>query len=147
VAEVSERVRQLSDTQILLAFREALVALYPILQRLDCISDDSQPYDPFDRVAESLWKELVLESFRWKYGLEAPPLLPPYGFSGGSPGLDGYVEVSSRSAEPCRFIQFVGDRTLGLEPFNSVQGVSLHGVHKSVRVDEQVSFSWTQRLK
>ena len=144
MAEVSEKVSQLTDTQILLAFHEALVALYPTLQRLECISDDTQPYDPFDRIAEALWSELVLESLRWKYGLESPPQLPTYGFSGVPPEPDGYIEVRCASSEPFRFIQFLGDRDLGLEPFNSVRGVSLHGLPKSVRLDNQVSFAWAR---
>ena len=144
MAEVSEKISQLSDTQILQSFREALVALYPILQRLDCISDDTQPYDPFDRVAEPLWKELVLESLRWKYALASPPRLPPYGFAGVAPGPDGYIEVRSSSSAPFRFIQFLGDRKLGLEPFNSVHGVSATGEPTSVQFDDRVSFAWAR---
>jgi hypothetical protein len=141
VAEVSEKLSHISDSEILRSFREALVVLYPILQRLDCISDDTQPYDPFDRVAQTLWNELVLASLQWKYGLESEPRLPPYGFFGLGTGGDGFIEVRSSASPPFRFIQFLGDRSLGVEPFNAVQGVSSAGATMSIRMSDDVSFA------
>jgi hypothetical protein len=141
---VSEKVARLSETEILGAFQSALVAVLPILQRLDCISDDSQPYDPFDKIAERLWDVLVLESLRWKYGLDGAPQLPPYGFSGVPAGRDGYLEVRAGSLPPFRFIRFRGNRQFGENPFNSVEGVSASGSSISAPFDDQMSFSWVK---
>jgi hypothetical protein len=54
-----DKLASLTDTQILREFQVALVAIYPVLQRLDCLSDDTQPYDDFDSVTERLWDVLV----------------------------------------------------------------------------------------
>jgi len=142
VAEVSEKLSQLTETEIVTSFREALVTLFPILQRLDCISDDTQPYDPFDAVAEALWNVLVVESLRWKHGLDAAPQLPRYGFWDSTPGPAGYIEVRSSWAEPFRLIEFLGDRELGPEPFNSVRGVSATSQVQRVPFDGEISFGW-----
>lgn len=72
MGEVSEKVARLSETELLTEFRTALVALYPILRRLDCLEDDTQPYDDFDKLAKCLWDVLIRNSLPWKYGL---PLL------------------------------------------------------------------------
>ena len=144
MAEVSEKVARLSDTEILGSFRDALVGLLPILKRLDCISDDSQPYDPFDRVAERLWDVLVLGSLKWKHGLDHTPQLPPYGFVGVPAGRDGYLEVRAPSIPPFRFVQFLGNRQFGAAAFNSVEGMNNAGASVSVPFDNRVSFSWVR---
>jgi hypothetical protein len=142
MGEVSEKVARLSDTEILSAFREALVALYPILQRLDCITDDTQPYDPFDKIAEALWEVLVLDSLQWKHGMDQRPQLPPYGFHEEPIGPDGFIEVRAPSEVPFRFISFLGNREFGGQPFNSVEGVTPFGIPVTVAFDDRVSFSW-----
>jgi hypothetical protein len=65
MGERSENLQHLSETEIVSAFRDALVALFPILQALDCIEDDTSLYDPFDHVVDALWSELVLNSLQW----------------------------------------------------------------------------------
>ena len=144
MAEVSEKVARLSDSEIISAFRDALIAVYPILQRLDAMSDDTQPYDPFDEIAESLWNVLVLQSLQWKHGLESAPQLPPYGFHDVAAGTDGFIEVRAPQMAPFRFIQFLGNRELGSEPFNCVEGVTPFGLPASVAFSDQVSFSWVK---
>ena len=118
------------------------MALYPILRRLGAISDDTQPYDPFDKIAESLWDVLVLESLQWKHGLESAPQLPRYGFHGVPAGADGYLEVRAPSITAFRFVQFLGNREFGDQPFNSVEGLTQSGAPVSVPFGDQVSFSW-----
>lgn len=119
MGEVNERVARLSETELLAEFRTALVALYPILRRLDCIEDDTQPYDDFESVAECLWDVLVRNSLRWKYGLESPPDIGRYGF--GKPRADGFIEITSTgSDERACFVEFLGCREFGTEPFNGV---------------------------
>jgi hypothetical protein len=88
---VSQKVAALSETDLVREFRKALVALYPILRRLDCLEDDTQPYDDYDAVAEALWHVVVERSLMWKYGLDAPPRLPPYGFHCWQRPTDGYT--------------------------------------------------------
>src|SRR5258706_7214335 len=93
MAEQSEKLQNVSESDIVARFRDALVALLPIMQALDCVEDDTSLYDPFDRVAAALWSELVLNSFQWKYGLEQAPSLPAYGFFGVARARDGAVQV------------------------------------------------------
>jgi hypothetical protein len=136
VGEISDKVAGLSDTQFLAEFRHALVALYPILLRLDCLEDDTQPYDDFEAVAEGLWGVLVLRSLAWKYGLDRPPDLGRYGFEESGP--DGFIEVRSPElAAAGRFVEFVGCRAFGAEPFNAVAAVNTGG---------RVLLPWEKRL-
>lgn len=81
MGEQSEKLQSVSETEIVLAFRRALVTLLPILQQLDFVVGDTFLYDSFERVAEGLWGELVLDSLRWKYGLDESLKLPRYGGS------------------------------------------------------------------
>jgi len=141
MGESSELLQQVSETQILRAFQRALVALYPILRELDCISDDTQPYDPFDRVADALWDELVLKSLQWKYGLDAQPQLPPYGYSRVPPGTDGYIRVDSPEISNLQFVGFIGDRSFGSEPFNAIAVSGSNGI-SPIPFGERVSFQW-----
>jgi hypothetical protein len=130
MGEVSERVARLSETDLLAELRNALVALYPILLRLDCLENDTQPYDDFDSIAEVLWGVLVRGSLAWKYGLDVPPDLGRYGF--GIAGADGYLEVSGPEGTG-RFVQFIGHRPFGPEPFNAVS---------AERSDERFLLAW-----
>ena len=141
MVEISKKLQQLSDTEIVMQFRASLVALLPILQRLDCVEDDTSLYDPFDRVAEALWDELVLESLRWKYGYKRRPILPRYGFTSSAPGADGYIQVQSGARE-LQFIGFIGDRIFGETPFNAVEATGPTGNIERVAADSQVSFHW-----
>jgi hypothetical protein len=141
MAEISEKLQRLPDTEILMRFREALVALLPILQELDCVGDDTSLYDPFDRIAESLWNELVLESLRWKYGVESKPVLPRYGFTGSVPEADGYIQVQTGERE-LQFVGFIGDRKFGEARFNAVQATSSSGSSERIALSPDITFHW-----
>jgi hypothetical protein len=130
MGEVSERLALLSERDLLAELRNALVALYPVLLRLDCLEDDTQPYDDFERIAEALWDVLLCGSLAWKYGLDVPPDVGRYGFEGT--GADGFIEVSG-SQGAGQFVEFVGDRGLGPEPFNAVS---------AARGSERILFAW-----
>ncbi len=143
MGEVSRKVERFSDTEFVAEFHNALGVLYPTLQRLDCLEDDTQPYDDFDSVAECLWEVLVQRSLMWKYGLDAIPQLPRYGFNTQDIGPDGYIQV--RTASPpkeFRFVQFIGNRRFGPEPFNAVEGIDGSGNKILIKFDERVSFVW-----
>ena len=141
MAEISDKLQHLTDTDIALEFRQSLIALLPILQRLDCVEDDTSHYDPFDRVAEVLWDELVLESFKWKYGLESKPNFPRYGYSGLAPQAHGYLQIRSEGRN-LQFICFVGKRELGPEMFNAVLAADSTGRTLHVPVSSVDSFHW-----
>lgn len=125
MTEVDPVSARLSDSEIVRNFRAALVAAYPFLRAVNALEDDTEPYDDYDDVAEALWTSLVVSTFRWKYGLSASPVLPPYGFS-GFPKASTFVQV--RSAEiACRFVSFLGDRSYGPELFNAVSAECADG--------------------
>ncbi len=134
----------MTDTDVLRSFREALVAIYPVLQRLHCLEDDSQPYDNFDSVAEVLWEVVVLNTFLWRDGLSGLPQLPPYGFFQVPPGADGYIAVHAPGLAPFRFIQFIGDRSFGPEAFNAINGVTPEGTTVACPFSPTVQFSWSR---
>jgi hypothetical protein len=134
----------MTDSDVLRSFRDALVAVYPVLQRLHCLEDDSQPYDDFDSVAEVLWEVLVLNTFRWRDGLPGLPQLPPYGFFQVPVGADGYIAVHAPGLAPFRFIQFIGDRSFGLGVFNAINGVDPEGTKVACPFSPEVRFSWAR---
>ena len=142
MGETSETLQAVSETEIVQSFQAALSVLYPILLKLDCIEDDTQLYDPFDKIAEVLWDELVLQSLKWKYGLNEKPRLPPYGFSGMQPCLDGYIRVRTAKADHLRLICFIGDRAYGESPFNAVAVAGSTGEQTTIALAEVSSFHW-----
>jgi hypothetical protein len=145
MGEVDEQVAKLSDTEIVLEFRNALVALYPILQRLACLENDEQPYDDFDSIAEHLWQVLVARSLMWKYGLENIPKIQHYGFRENKEKLNGYIEVESNlSGEKWRFTEFIGDREFGLEVFNVALGMNAKGEIKVCGLWSDLSFVYVR---
>ncbi len=128
MGETDEQILQLSDTEIVIEFHNALIALYPILQRLFCLEDDTQPYDDFDSIAEKLWEVIVARSLMWKYNLSVIPKIQPYGFVEYKEKLNGYIEVTSpKTDKTWRFLQFIGNRKFGDEIFNVVEGVNEKG--------------------
>ena len=141
MTEISEKLQRLTDTEILMKFREGLVALLPILQQLDCVEDDTSLYDPFDRIAECLWNELVLESLRWKYGLDSKPDLPRYGFTGSVPAADGCIQVQADHRE-LQFVGFIGEREFGEAPFNAVQATTPTGDSERIAISPHMTFHW-----
>ncbi len=98
--EVSKKLETKSVTEIVLAFRQALISLYPMLVDLDILADDTQPYDDFDQVAEKLWEVLVVGSLKWKFGIESDAILPPYGFQGHG-GASSRIVVYSSGPQRC----------------------------------------------
>lgn len=142
MSEASKRLDGLSESKIMLAFPPALVALVPTMRELDILEDDAQPYDDFDALAEGLWIVLVARSLAWKHGLDAPPQLPRYGFAEQGSG-NGHIEA--RWPTGCgRFIQFIGDRTLGGAPFNAVDVLLPDGRRSHIAVEAEVAFHWVQ---
>ena len=143
--EVDEQVAKLSDTEIVLEFRNALVALYPILRKLACLENDTQPYDDFDAVAENLWQVLVARSLMWKNSLDDIPKIQPYGFREAKEKLNGYIEVESKvSDKKWRFIEFVGDRDFGTEVFNVVYGLNAKGEVELCGLWSDLSFNYVR---
>jgi hypothetical protein len=140
--EISEKLTSLSVTDIILSFRDALVCLYPILIKLDCLSDDTQFYDDFDEVAEKLWNVLVVSSLKWKFGLDLNPTLPTYGFSGFPDSPNKIIISNPNPISGCRFIQFVGNREFGNELFNAVDIESLDGKVNQVKLTSDIQFDW-----
>jgi hypothetical protein len=138
-----EKHGSLTETQILREFRAALVAVYPVLQRLDCLADDTQSYDDFDSVAECLWDVIVCRTLKARYGLSKPPRLTRYGFD--TPiGEDGFIEVipATRRAQAFRFVECIGDRKFGPESFNAVRGVLPDRSPVSIAFSPDIEFRW-----
>ena len=139
MGETSSRVKALSDTEIILTFRDALVALSPVLSKLDLI-ESSSGYDDFDELAESLWEILVVRSLMWKYGLDSPPSLPRYGFT--ELGADGHIQVTSRHGTG-RFVEFVNLEGVDTSPFSVAVVLLPSGSRRDLAVDESVEFTWS----
>lgn len=142
MTERSEKLEQVSETEIVSQFRDALVALLPIMQVLDCVEDDTSLYDPFDRVADALWSELVLNSLQWKYGLEQAPSLPPYGFTGAARAPDGEIVVFVGLENRGRLVEFRGDRAFGTASFNAVVVERREGACTRVPVSDVTEYRW-----
>ena len=142
MGETSETLQTVSETEIVQSFQAALSALYPILLKLDCIEDDTQLWDPFDKIAEVLWDELVLHSLKWKYGLDEKPRLPRYGFSGVQPGQDGYIRVRTAQTDHLRLVRFIGCRAHGTSLFNAVDVAEPTRAQTSIALAEVISFHW-----
>lgn len=145
MAERSEKLQQVSETEILRRFRESLVLLLPIMQSLDCVDDDMSPYDPFDRVADALWSEFVVNSFQWKYGLEQAPRLPAYGCVAVEPAVDGEIQVFLGPENRGRFVSFRGNRAFGAEPFNAVTSEHSNGSLVETPASALTEYRWVRR--
>jgi len=143
--ETSKKLAALSDTDLVRAFREALLKLYPLMLRLDCLEDDSQPYDDFEEVAECLWRVVVCSSIGWREGVENRIQLSRHGWN--EVGPDGFMGVSGgglpRSA---RFVGLIGDRRFGSETFNAVQCVTDSGDMLSIAWSPSLTFRWVRSV-
>lgn len=62
--ERDEELEHLDDSEILLNFRNALVVLWPSLIKINLLGDDE-----WDALVDQLWQSLVVNTFKWKYGL------------------------------------------------------------------------------
>jgi hypothetical protein len=137
------KLELMPENDILFEFRNSLVALYPILIKLECIENDAQPYDDFDEIAESLWKVLVCKSLAWKYSLDTIPEIGKYGYD--EIGADGSIEIlDTRTNENMRFIEFVGCSDFGLEPFNAVSCVNKNGNRVKIEFSSDFQFRWNR---
>jgi hypothetical protein len=137
------KLELMPENDILFEFRNSLVALYPILIKLECIENDTQPYDNFDEIAESLWKVLVCKSFAWKYSLDIIPEIGKYGYD--EIGANGSLEImDARTNENMRFIEFVGCRDFGIEPFNAVSCVNKNGNRVKIEFSSDLQFKWNR---
>ena len=63
-SEIDLRLRELSDTEILLTFSRALGALYPHMKTVY-----AHCYEPYDDVVEALFHSLVFSTLSGKYGV------------------------------------------------------------------------------
>jgi hypothetical protein len=141
--EISDKLKLLSENEILIEFRNSLLTLFPILFKLDCIESDIQPYDDFDKVAENLWEILVCRSFAWKYGLSDIPEIGKYGFD--EIGKDGFIEITDiNTSEKMRFVEFVGCRDYGNDLFNAVNCIDQYGKRNTVPFNSNLIFKWSK---
>ena len=139
MSEREANLAALTDTDLVREFRNALIAVYPILRRIACLEDDTQPYDDFDIVAESLWDVIVVRSLVWRDGLEDTPPSTAYGFVDSPSPEESFFLVSGPRVSG-RFIEFVGDREFGTEPFNAVRVATDEGT-VLVPFSDELSFT------
>ncbi|WP_341284873.1 hypothetical protein [Priestia megaterium] len=66
--EVDDSLSELTDTDILLNFQQAITGLYPHL-----ISIHAHAYDAWDDIVIPLFYEMVYKTFTYKYGIEIEP--------------------------------------------------------------------------
>jgi hypothetical protein len=80
----------------------------------------------------------------WRYGLSELPRLPRYGFFDTPIGEDGFFEVvpSIGTTQPFRFVEFIGDRRFGSEPFNAVRGMLPDRSPVGVAFSPEIEFRW-----
>ncbi len=78
MSETSRKLQAISTTEIVQEFRRALVSLYPSLEKLDLMAEGSG-YDESEEIEEKLWDILVVQSLKWRHGLDSAPNLPQYG--------------------------------------------------------------------
>src|SRR4051812_54661 len=107
--EIDPRIAALTDTEVVLEFRNALIALLPTCQRLQLLVSDDQPYDHFDELAQYLWRALVVDTFHWKYGVLFE--MSAYG-SLEQPNVPPFLDALVGGAR-FAFAEFGGNRTFG----------------------------------
>ncbi|MCQ9285173.1 hypothetical protein NQ129_25740 [Priestia aryabhattai] len=66
--EVDDALSELTDTDILLNFQQAITSLYPPL-----IPIHAHAYDAWDDIVIPLFYEMVYNTFTYKYGIEIEP--------------------------------------------------------------------------
>jgi hypothetical protein len=138
---MKKSITQFEDKDILVGFRNALISLLPILIDFECLEDDGQPYDDYDEIAECLWNVIVCNSFAWKNGIDGSLEIGKYGFD--EIGKDGFIEViDNQSNERIRFIEFIGNREYGTEPFNAISGVNQSGERIDIQFTQELNFKW-----
>lgn len=113
--EIDEGIAALSDTEIILEYRQVLIAILPSCVRLGLLTSDDQPYDYFEDLAAMLWKELVQDTFAWKYGETFH--LPEYG-SLASPSGPPFVAAVTPYGT-LAMSEFSANRSFGKDSFNS----------------------------
>jgi hypothetical protein len=62
-SEIDEKLKNLSDTEIMLEFSRLLTSIYPHL-----VKTQNHCYDPFDDISENLYFNFVHSTFSGKYG-------------------------------------------------------------------------------
>jgi hypothetical protein len=143
MAKPGHKLAKFSETDLVGEFRNALLAVYPTMQKLAALDDDLTTYDEFDRLAETMWEVIVQNSLMWKYKLEHPPLIPRYGFAQWADLSDGFIETSSlQHGMHCRFVQFSGNRDFGPQPFNVVIGVNEFEEKFMFQYSPDLQFRW-----
>lgn len=122
-------------------FRDALVALAPVLDAAHIPWRDGEAYDQWDAIAKVLYDNLVVEPLAWAFNSESQFQLATYDLL-----LSDYSEVSFIEArhsslsteEQAAFLRFATDR----EPLDCIEAVVL-GSHleptervERIRLDE-----------
>jgi hypothetical protein len=139
--ELNSKLSKLNETDFITEFHKSLVSLYPTLTKLECLENDTQPYDDFDEIAECLWNIFVCKSIAWKYGIDNKLEIGKYGFE--EIGKDGYIEIiNNKTNDKIRFIEFIGNREYGNEPFNAIRGINSTSKRIQVQFTENLNFKW-----
>ena len=110
-SEIDEKLKSLSDTEIMLEFSRLLTSIYPHL-----VKTQNHCYDPFDDISESLYFNFVHSTFSGKYGCVIDRQeTQKYGFS-----LHCYRHINHISIIPKNF-PFTCDSSQGQLTFKDKQ--------------------------
>lgn len=135
------KLRRLSDHEIVLAFRQALLGVLPVAIQLECLEDDTQPYDDYDEIAEALWRVLVERSLALTHDLAEVPRMPKYGMYDANIGRTPWIAVECPEGVG-RFVEFIGDRSYGTDRFNAVGVIDSNGANRKWPLTSDVRFTF-----
>lgn len=133
---VSDEIWEVSVSDLIAIFREALLALVPQMEKARIPWREGEAYDDWDDIATSLYTSIVARSVQ--NSLQARPGvdLPPYDLLEESYADSAYIEVIIKATQT-RFA-FVA-LTTGRDPFDTVRAVP---VATGARVEDEARAAW-----
>ncbi len=140
------RPQTISVSEHIAAFRDALVRLVPIADRLKIPWRDREAYDEWDAIGDALFRALVWGSIKYDLAEEGDQTFPlaPYDCMIDSYSELSFIEVLQLSATP-PFLVFVGLSTRH-DPFDAVRATWVDAQGRSMRrhVEDYECLPFTQ---
>lgn len=86
-------VWETSVNELMTIFKDALLALIPIMEKAHINFKEGQQYDDYDAITEVLYEQVVINSIRWSFTDLLEIEMPSYGFEFDFEKHTAFIEV------------------------------------------------------
>jgi len=121
----SETIWMTSVEEILLIFRDGMLALTPIMDRAHISYIENQQYDDYDDITEALYRQIVINSIKHSFEVSQNVEIPAYGFEFEPAKHTGYIVITpnqeKQHSKECILKNFCSNADL----FDSIIGYSI----------------------